>query len=198
MTESSPGRRVLGVLLATTMALAACTSGDEAPSAIQTPPSTSPSPSPSPTPTLDPVAGERRTAVRLASANDDVGFGADPEPNMAMIEGTFDQIGDWLDAHLDRLQRTGMGHFGAIAAKGLASGDARDPVTTHLASPDHPVRAARYDMTAFHAGRPTMVSVRVTVAHPESEATRAELGFVVAEDGTPIMMMFAPVPVESG
>lgn len=195
MTVSPPSRRLTGLLLAATMALSACTSDGGSPAATRTPAPTPTTASPTPTSELDPVVGNRQSTVRLASSNDDVGFGADPEPNTAMIEDTLAQIGDWLDAHLDELQRTGSGRFGAIAADGLASGDDRDPVTTHLASPDRPVDEARYQMTAYHAGAPTMVSVRVTVTHPDSDPTGSELGFVVADDGTPIMMMFAAVPV---
>lgn len=198
MRSHSPGRRTAGVVLAvaTAAALSACTSEEATPTATETTASPTPTATPTPTPELEPVVGNRRTTVRSASGNAVLGLGSDPKPKMAIIEDTFGQIGDWLDAHLDRLQRTGAGRLGEIAADGIGGKDERGPVTTHLASPDHPVEAARYDMIAYHAGRPQMVSVRVTVTHPDAEPTRASLGFVVADDGTPIMMMYAAVPVE--
>lgn len=198
MTSHSPGRRTASVVLAvaTATALSACTSEEGTPTATETTATPTPAATPTatPTPELEPVTGTRHTSVVLASGKQYLGLGADPEPRMGLIENTFTEIGDWLDAHLDALQRTGNGRLGDVIADGIGGEDARTPVTTHLASPDRPVTGARYAMKAYHTGKPQLVSVRVAVTHPDSDRTVAELGFAVADDGTPILVTYAPVP----
>lgn len=200
MTESSPGRRALGVLLAATMALAACTSGDETPGATPTSPPTSPavsptstpSPSPTPTPAAPAVVGKRVTDWQNMPSAVILGQGNNPQPDAPAIRRAIDEVARWLDAHLTELHRDGSGLWGQMAIDGLATPEERQLVTTGLASPENPVTDARYAITVYYDGRPEFLSVEVAVAHPTGPLTRASLGFVVAADGEPRLAMFGP------
>lgn len=193
MFDSLPARRVAGVLLAAAMTLTACTSDDGgAPVASDTPTSVSPSPTPSPTPTVPAVVGKRVTDWQNMPSEIILGQGNNPKPDGPAIRRSIDQVAQWLDAHLTQLHRDGTGLWGQMAADGLAGPQERQLVTTDLASPDNPVTDVRYAITVYYAGRPEFMSVDVTVRHPTGSPTRASLGFVVAEDGTPRLTMFGP------
>lgn len=194
MIDDRARRRTAGLVLAVAVLLGACT-GDDPTAADTTPPgspTSSPSPSPSPTPQLQPVVGERVSAVYALGGRPVLGLGEDPARQDEAIEAAAAAVGDWLDQHLDRLQRDGKGTWGDIAAEGLANGEQRRAVTTGLASPDAPVEAARYVMSVYHDGPPQYLTARVEVTHPDDSVDTAELVFVTAEDGTPTLTMFGP------
>ena len=196
MALHTPARRAAGLLLVAALVLVGC-SDDADPTATSTDApssSTSPSASPSPTRSLRPVLGERTTTVLPLGSRPLLGLGGNPEPDQAAIESVVGAVGDWLDAHLDALQRTGQGAWGVVAADGLADGERRQQVTTELASPDRPVDHARYVMTVYQDGAPQYVTTRVEVGHPDGSTSEVGLVFVVAEDGTPRLSMFGPEP----
>lgn len=195
MVLHTPARRAAGLVLAAALLLVGCSDDADSPTGAD-PSSTSPSPSASPSPTqaLRPVLGERTTTVLPLGSRPLLGLGGNPEPDQAAIESVVDAVGDWLDAHLDELQRTGQGLWGTIAADGLADADQRGLVATDLASPDQPVERARYLMTVYVDGAPEYVTTRVEVGHPDGSASEVGLVFVVAGDGTPRLSMFGPEP----
>lgn len=183
-------------LLVGAVLLGACT-GDDDPTASDTTPPPSPSStttSASPSPTLQPVVGERVAAVYPLGGRPILGLGEDPSPDEAAIDAATTAVGDWLDEHLDRLQREGSGTWGSIAADGLADSKQRRPATTGLASPDAPVQAARYVMSVYHDGPPRYLTARVEVTHPDDSVATAELVFVTDEEGTPTLTMLGPAP----
>lgn len=196
MAVHTPARRAAGLVLAAALLLVGC-SDDADPTATADDTDTSsasPSASPSPTQVLRPVLGERTTTVLPLGSRPLLGLGGNPEPDQAAIEGVVGAVGDWLDAHLDALQRTGQGAWGVVAVDGLADGKKRQQVTTDLASPDAPVERARYVMTVYQDGTPQYVTTRVEVTHPDGSTSDVGLVFVVAEDGTPRLSMFGPDP----
>lgn len=184
--------RIAVLAVVPALALAAC-SDDGEPAAVDT---TTESPSPSPTPTfrIKPVVGERTATVFPLGSGPVLGLGGNPEPDQAAVDAAVAAVGDWLDAHLDGLQRGEGGQWGAIAADGLANQKQRRPVTTGLASPDAPVRSARYVMSVFHDGPPQYLTARVEVTHPDDSTADVGLVFVLADDGTPTLTMFGPEP----
>lgn len=185
-------RRAAGLVLVGAVLLGACTGDD--PTASDTTPPASPSQSPSPSPArqLQPVVGERVSAVYPLGSRPVLGLGENPEADQDAIDAASAAVGDWLDQHLDTLQRDGEGSWGDIAAEGLADADERTAVTTDLASPDAPVEAARYIMSVYHDGPPRYLTARVEVTHPDESVATAELVFVTAEDGAPTLTMFGP------
>ncbi len=184
-------RRAAGLVLVGAAFLGACT-GDDPTASDTTPPSPSQSPSPSPTVQLQPVVGERVSAVYTLGGRPVLGLGANPEADQDAIDAAATAVGDWLDRHLDALQRDGKGAWGDVAAKGLADADERTAVTTALASPEAPVEAARYVMSIYHDGPPRYLTARVEVTHPDDSVAVAELVFLTDEDGTPTLTMFGP------
>lgn len=189
MIRHLTARRAACLVLASAL-LTAC-SNDGEPTAVET---TTESPSPTPTKTLRPVVGERTAAVLPLGSRPLLGLGGNPEPDQEAIDASVDAVGDWLDAHLDRLQRDGKGAWGTIAAKGLANGKQRRPVTTGLVNPDKPVAAARYVMSVYHDGAPQYLTARVEVTHDDDSTSDVGLVFVLDEDGTPTLTMFGPDP----
>lgn len=176
---------IVAPLLVGALVLGACTSGDEEPQADPT--------TTEPGFELVDVVGERVTAVYSLDSRGLLGLGTGPEPDHDVIDTATQQVGDWLDTHLDGLQRDGDGSFGAIAADGLRpSAGARRPITTDLASPEDPVVSARYTISAYHDGMPEFLTAVVEVTHPDDTVSMASLVFVVAEDGTPHLTMFGP------
>ena len=192
VVRPSAARRVVGLVLAAGL-LVGC-SNDADPVASTNTASDTGTPTPSPTSTwkLRPVLGERTTTVLPLGSRPLLGLGANPEPDQAAIEAAVAAVGDWLDAHLDALQRTGEGAWGVVAAEDLATPKERTQVTTDLTSPDRPVRKARYVMTVYQDGTPQYLTTRVEVTHPDGAVDDVGLVFVVADDGTPRLSMFGP------
>lgn len=185
-------RRAAGLVLAGAALLGACTGDDPTASDTTSPSSPSPSPSPSPTVQLQPVVGERVSAVYTLGSRPVLGLGEDPEADQGAVDAAATAVGDWLDRHLDALQRDGEGAWGDVAAEGLADADERTAAATALASPEAPVEAARYVMSVYHDGPPRYLTARVEVTHPDDSVAVAELVFVTDEDGTPTLTMFGP------
>jgi hypothetical protein len=192
-------RRAACAVLAAAALLTGCSSDGE-PVAAGTSTTEEPSPTPSPTPTwkLRPVKGERTAAVVALGGRPVLGLGDDPDPDQAAIDAAVDQVGDWLDAHLDALQRSGSGELGDVMAKGLANKKQRRPVTTGLASPDEPVKSARYVMSVYHDGTPRYLTTRVEVTHDDDSTSGIGMVFTVGEDGSPTLTMFGPEPKVQG
>lgn len=187
--------RLLAATLLSAVAIAGC-SGDEEPAAVrETATSASPTASPEPTRTLKPVVGERTATTFPLGSGPLLGLGGRAEPDQAAIDAAVEQVADWLDGHLDGLQRDGSGAWGAMAADGLANARQRAPVTTELASPEHPVAAARYAMSVYHDGAPQYLTARVEVTHPDDSTSQVGLVFVIGEDGSPTLTMFGPEAV---
>ncbi len=195
MVPPARARRATALVLGVGLLLAGC-SNDADPTAATSTPTDAASPTPSPTPTwkLRPVLGERTTTVLPLGSRPLLGLGANPDPDQASIEEVVAAVGDWLDAHLDGLQRTGEGAWGVVAADDLATDKQRRQVTTDLASPDEPIKRARYVMTVYQDGTPQYVTARVEVVHPDGSKADVGLVFVVADDGTPRLSMFGPDP----
>lgn len=177
-------------LLALAVLLGACT--DDDPAATTTTPPAPTSSSPSPTAQLQPVVGERVSAAYPLGGRPLLGLGQNPPPDEDAIQAATTAVGDWLDEHLDRLQREGTGTWGEVAADGLANNKERGPVTTGLASPDAPVEAARYVMSVYHDGPPRYLTARVEVTHPDESVDTVELVFTTDEKGNPTLTMFGP------
>lgn len=192
MPRPLTARRAACLVLATAL-LAACSNDDE-PVAVETTTTESPSPTPTPTKTLRPVVGERAAAVLPLGSRPLLGLGGNPEPDEQAINASIDAVGDWLDKHIDRLQRDGKGAWGAVAADGLANSKQRRPATTDLTDPDHPVTAARYVMTVYHDGAPQYLTARVEVTRDDDSTRDVGLVFVLDEEGTPTLTMFGPDP----
>lgn len=191
-------------LLLAGAALTACTNDPEPTGAGTTPPAATSgeaetsTPSASPTPQLQEVAGKRTVRVHHLGSRPLLGLGGNPDPEKQAIDRAARRVGDWLDQHLDELQRTGTGRFGAIAARELANAKAdRTLVTTHLASPDAPVKAASYVMDVYHDGSPRYLTTRVVVRHPDDSVSRAELVFAL-EGGAPQLTMYGPTTKARG
>lgn len=186
-------RRAACLVLATAVLLTGC-SGDEDPTATATSTTEDASPTPTPTWTLRPVVGERTAAVRPLGSGPVLGLGGNADPDQKAIDAAVDAVGDWLDAHLDSLQRDGSGAWGKIAADGLANAKQRRPATTKLTSPDQPVKAARYVMSVYHDGAPRYLTAHVEVTRADDSVADVGLVFVIGEDGTPTLTMFGPEP----
>lgn len=194
MIRPLPARRAAGLALAAAMLLGACSDDEAPPAASPTTTTDATSPTPTPTWTVRPVVGERSATVLPLGPRPLVGLGANPEPDQAAIDAAVDATGDWLDAHLDALQRTGSGVFGQVAAPGLANPKERRPVTTGLTNPDAPVASARYVMSVYHDGPPRYLTARVEVHRVDDTVAETELVLLVDEDGSLTLTMFGPPP----
>ena len=188
-------RRAACLVLSCTALLAGC-SNDEEPTATASSTTEAPSPTPTPEPTwtLRPVAAERTATVLPLGSGPLLGLGGMPEPDQAAIDAATTAVGDWLDRHLGALQQDGTGLWSEIAADGLADAETREPVTTGLASPDDPVKSARYAMTVYQDGAPQYLTVRVEVTHPDDTVSEQGLVFVIGDDGQPTLSLVGPEP----
>lgn len=193
MKTPLPRRRTAVALVSVVLLAAACTGGDEAaptPSPTPTATTPSPTPTPTPTPTLDPVKGKRNVSAQSVSSARVLGLGSAKQPNNKAINRAASQVANWLDGHLDRLQREGRGRLGQVGGGSIGNAKQRR-VLNQLASPDRPVASAGYNLTVHHDGAPTMVVANVVVRHPEGRPSRQHLVFLVRDDG-PVLAMFGP------
>lgn len=186
-------RSTHALVAAALIALTGCGPANDPVDAVAAPsptPSPSPSPSPSPTPSpLPPVAGER------LPSSADIGDGERVEGKDTRdavdedaVRAFADAIFDWLDAHLDDLQRGGEGRLADIDGAGVAAGldDAqRAALTTALANPDQRVAAATYELTAYHDATIEFASVVVTVIDPIGVNRSVTLAFTPGAEGAP-------------
>lgn len=182
----------LALLAAGVLAIAGCAANDPAaaePSPVPSPTVAAPSPSPSPTP-LPPVAGQRD--VTLVDVGDGKRLGPDDREavDTAAVDAFSTAILDWLDAHLDDLQRGGSGQLDAIldGATAAALDDAtRTALTTALASPEAPVVGAVYTLSAYHDATIEWASVQVTVTDPAGAPHAATLLLAPGPEGRPLL-----------
>ncbi len=182
-----PPARTAAVLAAACVLLGACTSGDEPVVAATE------SPSPSPTIELTPVAGERIVTVTSTSNPALLGLGEPVPVEQEAVDNAVLAIGDWLDGHLDRLQRQGGGTLNRVLADDLEGvGPERAVITTGLADTDAPVAAARYHFNTYHDGGPEMIAVHVEVTHHDGTTSSAGMVFTIDADGAPKLILFGP------
>lgn len=201
-------------VLAAAVVVVGTSAGDSSPTATPSPapaattttptpsdaPSPTPAPSPSPTYELTTVQGERVPAAYNVTSAGMLGPQTRPAPDDAAILDLIHRVGDWLDAHLDDLQRGGPGKLEGMALPGLlaeASPGQLEKVTTALASPEHPVASASYRLAAYHEDTPEWLEAAVSVTHPDGGTAQATLVFMVDSGGNPKLIMFSPV-VEQG
>ena len=151
-------------------------------------------PSPSPTPELAAVAGERVPAAHWVDASGLLTQRADEVVPPDTVLPFVHAVGDWLDAHLDDLQRGGPGRLGAVASPGMlaAASDAElAAVTSALASPGAPVAAARYRLDAAYENATEWLTATVEVTTTDGAVTVATMVFVPGGSG-PELVLFGP------
>lgn len=190
-----PLLRVVAVLLVLT---AGCAPGG-ADSASDVPatsiaPSAPAAPSPSPERTTTPVAGERVPGAHwvdstglLTHAASEVG---PPDTVLPFVH----EVGDWLDAHLDDLQRGGPGRLDEVAVDGLlaaATDEELAVVTSALASPDAPVADATYRLDGSYAESTEWLTATVEVTSTTGSTSAATMVFVPGGSG-PALVLFGP------
>lgn len=189
---------VLALLLV--LALGAC-SGDEpepapSPTADASP---SPSPTPSPTPIVQEVEGRTETTVVDSSVSGmrvfPAGSSGDAAPSVD--QGTVDaftaEISAWLDAHLDAVQRGGVGSIDPTSPLAQdASEDLVAAVSSALADPSNPVASATYRMHVAAREVPEWADVVVLVERADGTTARARFVFV---PGSPQPELVAAGPI---
>lgn len=195
MKTPLPRRRTAIALVSIAMLAGACTGGDEtaptpSPTTTSPSPTATPTPTPTPTPTLEPVKGKRNVSAHSVSSARVLGLGSAKEPNRKAINRAANQVANWLDRHLDRLQTEGRGRLGQVGGGSIGNKKQRR-VLNQLASPDRPVASAGYNLIVHHDGAPTMVVANVVVRHPEGRPSRQQMVFLVRDDG-PVLAMFGP------
>ena len=183
-------------VLAAALLAAGCTgqaSGDEHASASPTAAAPAPAPpSPSPTVAIEPVVGERQPAAYDISSAGMLGPGSKPEMDNDAVLAFINAVGDWLDAHLDDLQHGGPGKLDGTAVAGLIDDPATAaPITTDLASPDHPVDHAHYRLAAYYTDTPSYLEAQVRVFWRDGSEHDATMLFTPAKDGSPTLVMFS-------
>lgn len=163
-----------------------------------------PDPVASPTATEAPlvtVAGERAPAAHWVNS---AGLltGATPEagPGDAVLPLAH-AVGDWLDGHLDDLQRGGGGHLDRVASEAfLATAAEADlaAISTDLAAPGRPVAAASYQLSGSYDETTEWLTATVQVTDRAGATNAATLVFVPGEAG-PELVLFGPaVPATPG
>lgn len=190
---------VLGVTVAAlAAAIGACTDRNDVAGArpvasvAPAPPAEAPaSPAPS-SAALAPVVGERVPGAYDVDATGLLAHGrgdpADPDVVLPFVHA----VGDWLDAHLDDLQRGGAGRLDEVAPPALlraASPSDLDAATTALATPGRPVARATYRLDASYAGEVEWVTVDVTVTATDGSRAGATLVFVPDGGGRPQLVL---------
>jgi hypothetical protein len=182
----------LALLAAGVLAVAGCATTDPGgaePSPSPSPTVAAPSPSPTPTP-LPPVTGQREATV--VDVGDAKVLGPDDREavDTAAVDAFSTAVFDWLDAHLDDLQRGGVGRLdelldGATAAS--LDGPTRTGLTTGLASPTAPVGSAVYTLTAYHDATIEWATVQVAVTDPSGDPRAATLLLAPGPEGQPVL-----------
>lgn len=147
-----------------------------------------------PGPVLPPVVGERVPAAHWVDSSGLLTQRAEEFGPSDTILPFAHLVGDWLDAHLDALQRGGPGRLGEVApASLLAAATDADlaTITSGLASPDAPVAAAVYRLgTTYHTG-PEWLTATVEVTSVDGAVSAATLVFVPGPAG-PELVLFGP------
>lgn len=195
-------RPVATLLAATCLVLAGACAPDDGPGATapERAAPTTPAAVPSPTPELTPVAGERVPAAHWVDASGLLTQRADDVGPSDTVLPFVHAVGDWLDAHLDDLQRGGPGRLGDVAPAPLlaAATDAElASVTSALASPAAPVAAARYRLDAAYEDATEWLTATVEVTGPDGDVTAVMLVFVPGAAG-PELVLFGPADATGG
>lgn len=186
---TSTRRSALVALAIAAVTVAGC-SANEKVVAAPTPPS---SPSDAP-PEIRPIASTRNVTTWSVNSGAVIDRSAPVPADEAAVAALAEQVGVWLDAHLDDLQNGGEGRLGDVAAAGLIStGDeaAVVGVTAGLTSPDDPVRAASYELEVGHDGAPRWLRARIQVQRASGDTAGATLVFVPTEQG-PVLIALQP------
>ncbi|MBW3619267.1 MAG: hypothetical protein KY461_03420 [Actinobacteria bacterium] len=151
-------------------------------------------PSPSPARELAAVAGERVPAAHWVDASGLLTQRADEVGPPDTVLPFVHAVGDWLDAHLDDLQRGGPGRLGEVASPALlaaASDGELAAVTSALASSGAPVAAARYRLDAAYEDATEWLTATVEVTRTDGAVTVATMVFVPGASG-PELVLFGP------
>lgn len=188
-------------LLTASVLGAGCSEGADATdlAAVEVDAEPSPLPSPSPVPTHTPVTGERvATGIDVRPVVDRLDGVDRSTLDEASIHAFADQIFDALDAHLTDLQDGGPGTLSSLDAHGVLTADPTlaEAATLALAGPTRPVRAAVYDLVAYH-------DVTVEFAHVTATVTGADdavrtIGLSLAADALGAPLLVAVEDVATG
>lgn len=193
--------RELAPLTAATLLLLAvgCAPGNDPAAAVPEPPGEVAAPAPVEdevvaTPALAPVAGERRPGAHWVDSSGLLTQQADAVGAADVVLPFVHAVGDWLDAHLDDLQRGGRGRLDDVAAPGLLA-TATDvdvaAVTSSLTSAAAPVASAVYRLDATYEDAPEWLTATVEVTRRDGTVGAATLVFVPGPSG-PELVLFGP------
>lgn len=180
------------------LALAGCSTGPDATTAVP-PPVADGSPTPPPTEepaTSEPatVRGERLPGAHWVNATALLSHRTvEVGPGDTVLPAVH-AVGDWLDQHLDDLQRGGEGHLAEVAPTELlavATADDLAAVTTDLASPAAPVATATYRLDAAYDADTEWITATVEVTDVSGGHHAATLVFVPGDAG-PELVLFGP------
>lgn len=179
------------MLLAVVLA-GACTSGDDEP----TPGGETSQPTAEGTglPPLTAVRGERRPSAPSVANEAVLGLGPLAVMNERAVLDFANAVADWLDSHLDELQRDEGGRLGALAAPGLVDAADRAAIraaTSGLATRKDPVRKAVYELRVAQSGAPRWVTAEVSVTRHSGTVATAVFTFAPTPEG-PQLVAFGP------
>lgn len=180
------GALVVAAIAAVVVAVIALGGGEPEPQPSPTP---TPSPTPSPTPEIEDVDGVLQVEQRSVAVSGNQVFveGSSGDRAPEIDEGAVDSfttgIKDWLDQHLDLVQR---GRFTASDAA-LPFDVADDApllaaVSTDLANPDDPIKEASYEVTVYVDGVPEWASVVAVLELEGGQSREASYVFVPGGD----------------
>ncbi len=183
------GAALVGVLL-----LTGCSGGHDAALADVEPPSPDPvvvAPTPpAPAPPVT-VVGERVPAAHWVNSTGLLTHRASEMGTGDTVLPFVHTVADWLDRHLDDLQRGGPGLLGDVVNPELLAG-ATDAdvaaVTTGLAAPDRLVAHATYRLDASYDAETEWLTAGVVVTDRGGADHAATLVFVPTPDGPQLVL----------
>lgn len=188
--------RLLALVALLALSTSACRSGHDAAVADETAadPTVAASPTPSPDTPLVTVVGERIPAAHWVSSGGVLTHRVPEVGSGDTVLPLVHAVGDWLDAHLDDLQRGGDGRLVEVADPGLlAAATPADlsAVTTDLASADRPVAAATYRLEGSYAAETEWLTATVEVTGRDGASRAATLVFVPTPEGPRLVLLGA-------
>lgn len=177
----------------------ACTGVNAPAAAVPDPPTTatavpSPAVAPTRTPELATVVGERVPGAHWVDSAGLLTHSPGPVGPPDTVLPVVHAVGDWLDAHLDDLQRGGDGGLADVLAPDLLAGATPADlaaVTTELASRTAPVATATYRLDAAYHDSTEWVEATVEVTAASGRRAAATLVFVPHGDGLELVL-FGP------
>lgn len=184
------GPRALALLVAAGMALVGCSSdpASDQPTAA----ATTSSAEETPTWEIRPVVGERIYALFDLSSTEILGVGPRQGVDEARANAAMAAVGDFLDDHLDRLQRGLELKLGSVLPERRGDSGELRSLRSGLATPDRPVESARYAISAFGDGEPQWISAQVEVMHPGGSSSGATLVFTLGEGDALQLVLAGP------